>query len=60
LTDIPNSIAESTIARTPEWNDNFRRGTEHYKRKHGVTPTETPLMNPQTVYNTINFLYNNR
>jgi hypothetical protein len=60
LTDIPNSIQESTIARTPEWNENFRKGTEHYKKKHGVTPTETPLLNPQSVYNVINYLYNNR
>ena len=57
LTDIPNSIAESTIARTPEWNENFRKGTEWYKKKHGVTPTETPLFNPQVVQNYINNLY---
>jgi glycosyltransferase involved in cell wall biosynthesis len=60
LTDIPNSIEQSTIARTPEWNENFKKGTDHYKRKHGMTPTETPLMNPQFVYNTINFMYINR
>jgi glycosyltransferase involved in cell wall biosynthesis len=60
LTDIPNSIQESTIARTPEWNENFRKGTEYYKKKHGVTPGETPLLNPQSVYNVINYLYNKR
>jgi len=60
LTDIPNSIQESTIARTPEWNDNFKRGTEHYRKKHGMTPTETPTMSPEFVYNTINFMYNKR
>jgi glycosyltransferase involved in cell wall biosynthesis len=60
LTDIPNSIQESTIARTPEWNENFRIGTEYYKKKHGITPTETPLLNPQSVYNVINYLYNKR
>jgi len=60
LTDIPNSIQESTIARSPEWNENFRIGTEYYKKKHGITPTETPLLNPQNVYNVINYLYNKR
>ena len=60
LTDIPNSIQESTIARTPEWNKNFRIGTEHYKKKHGMSPTETPIVNPQVVYNIINYLYYSR
>lgn len=60
LTDIPNSIQESTIARTPEWNENFRVGTEHYKKKHGMAPTETPIVHPQMVYNTINYLYSTR
>ena len=60
LTDIPNSIAESTIARTPEWSENFRIGTQHYKKKNGVSPTETPLMPPEVVYNNIKQLYNNR
>ena len=60
LTDIPNSIKESTIARTPEWNDNFRRGTDWYKKKHGFTPTETPLVNQEIVINSIKFFYNNR
>jgi glycosyltransferase involved in cell wall biosynthesis len=60
LTDIPNSIQESTIARTPEWNDNFIKGTEWYKKKHGITPTETPLVNQEVVVNNIKYFYNNR
>lgn len=60
LTDIPNSIQESTIARTPEWNQNFKIGTEYYKRKHGIAPTETPLVNQQFVYNSIKYFYNNK
>ena len=60
LTDIPNSIENSTIARTPEWNENFRKGTLWYKKKHGVTPTETTLLPPQSAYNLINALYANR
>ena len=60
LTDIPNSIQESTIARTPEWNENFKTGTEYYKKKNGMEAPNTPLAQPQMVYNTINYLYNNR
>jgi glycosyltransferase involved in cell wall biosynthesis len=60
LTDIPNSIEESTIARTPEWSENFRIGTQHYKKKNGVTPTETPLMPVEVVHYNIKQLYNNR
>lgn len=60
LTDIPNSIAESTIARTPTWNENFRKGTLWYKKKHGVTPTETPLVAPEAVQKQLQIIYNNR
>lgn len=60
LTDIPNSIAESTIARTPTWNDNFRKGTMWYKKKHGVTPTETPLAPPEMVQQQLQAIYQNR
>ena len=60
LTDIPNSIENSTIARTPEWNENFRKGTLWYKKKHGVIPTETPLVNPQSVQKIISTLYSLR
>lgn len=60
LTDIPNSIAESTIARTPTWNDNFKKGTMWYKKKHGVTPTETPLVTPQQVQQQLQVIYQNR
>ena len=60
LTDIPNSIAESTIARTPTWNDNFQKGTAWYKKKHGITPTETPLMTTQQVQQQLQVIYQNR
>ena len=60
LTDIPNSITESTIARTPSWNENFRKGTLWYKKKHGVTPTETPLVAPEAVQKQLQIIYNNR
>ena len=60
LTDIPNSIAESTIARTPTWNENFRKGTMWYKKKHGITPTETPLATPEQVQQQLQTIYQNR
>ena len=60
LTDIPNSIAESTIARTPTWNENFRKGTMWYKNKHGITPTETPLATPEQVQQQLQLIYQNR
>lgn len=60
LTDIPNSIAESTIARTPTWNDNFRKGTLWYKKKHGMTPTETPVATPEMVQQQLQSIYQNR
>jgi hypothetical protein len=60
LTDIPNSIAESTIARTPTWNENFNKGTMWYKKKHGITPTETPLATPEQVQQQLQAIYQNR
>jgi len=60
LKDIPNSIEESTIARTPTWNENFRKGTAWYKKKHGVTPTETPLTPPSMVQQQLQLIFQNR
>ena len=60
LTDIPNSIEESTIAHTPTWNENFRKGTLWYKKKHGVAPTETPLTPPEMVQQQLQIIFQNR
>ena len=49
LADIPGCIEDSTIAHTPEWMDNFRRGMAWYKQKHGWTPQETPDTDPNEV-----------
>ncbi len=57
LNDIPNSIQNSTIARTPEWNENFKKSTMWYKKKHGVTPSEIPLMDFQSAQKIISNLY---
>lgn len=60
LTDIPGSIQNSTIARSEEWNRNFRNGSEYYKRKHGIYPTETPLVDQNVIQSQLQNLYNAR
>lgn len=60
LTDIPGSIENSTIARSEEWNKNFKNGSEYYKRKHGFYPTQTPLVDQTIVNNQLQSLYNSR
>ena len=60
LTDIPNSIEESTIAHTDTWNDNFRKGTSWYKKKHGMTPTQTPVATTEQVQQQLQVIYQNR
>ena len=60
LTDIPNSIEQSTISKTDTWNNNFKKGAMWYKKKHGVTPTETPLQPPKVVQRVLQGLYQNR
>ena len=60
LTDIPNSIEESTIAHTNTWNENFRKGTLWYKKKHGHIPTETPLVPPEMVQKQLQAIHQNR
>jgi hypothetical protein len=60
LTDIVGSIENSTIARSEQWNKNFKIGSEHYRRKHGIYPTQTPLVDKDTVNNQLQILYNNR
>lgn len=57
LTDIPNSIENSTISRTPEWSENYKKGTLWYKKKHGYVPTDIPLMDPKSAQQIISKLY---
>lgn len=47
--DVPNCINESSIARTPEWHENFKNGMEWYRYKHGWIPQQTPDTSPQQV-----------
>lgn len=60
LTEIPGSIENSTIARSEQWTKNFKSGSEYYKRKHGMYPTETPVVDQKTVQSQLQILYNNR
>lgn len=49
LGDIPNCIEESTIAHTPEWIENFKKGMSWYQKKHGWIPQQTPDTPPDQV-----------
>lgn len=60
LSEIPNSIKESTIARTPEWHDNYKKGTEWYKKKNGVVPTQTPDSDSKVVESVLINLFKTR
>ena len=60
LTEIPNSIEESTIARSPEWIENYNSGAKWFRTKHSVLPTQIPLVNQQEVINVLKKLYNKR
>ena len=49
LDSIPGCIENSTIAHTPEWIENFRKGMVHYEQKHGWAPQCTPQATIQQV-----------
>lgn len=49
LSDIPGCIQDSTIAHTPEWIENFKRGAMLYQHLHGWVPTQTPDTPPNIV-----------
>ncbi len=60
LTDIPNSIQNSTISHTTTWHENSRKGLNWFKKKHGTTPMEIPLVPAASVNQQLQVLYNNR
>jgi GT2 family glycosyltransferase len=60
IKDIEGCIENSTIGHTPEWNENYRRGFLHFKKKFGYGPTEIPDSKPEQVQNVLTFLYQNR
>jgi len=49
LDDIPNCIANSTIAKSPEWNQKLREGMEYFKHLHGHYPQQVPDTPPNKV-----------
>lgn len=59
LDDVPACIENSTIAHTPEWIANFKRGMEWYQHKHGFVPQKTPDTSPDQVLQSLNFIQNN-
>lgn len=60
IKDIPGCIENSTIAHTDEWNDNYKRGFEYFRRKHGFGPTQVPDTKPEQVKQVLNYLFQNR
>ena len=57
IDDIPDSIENSTIARSETWQKNYRIGFEHFKKKHKFGPTEIPDLEPNKVSQVLNNLY---
>lgn len=60
LSDIPNSIENSTIARSDTWQKNNMNGLRWFKKTYGLTPMEIPLANAEFVDKQLAFLYMNR
>lgn len=60
LTDIPNSIQNSTISHTPTWHENSKKGLNWFKKKHGVTPMEIQLVPAAVINQQLQILYTNR
>jgi len=60
IKDIEGCIENSTIAHTDEWNENYKRGYLHFKKKHGFGPTEVPDTKPEHLENVLNHLFQNK
>lgn len=60
LTDIPNSIENSTIARSDTWQQNNHNGLKWFRKTYGLTPMEIPLATNEFVDKQLTFLYLNR
>lgn len=60
LTDIPNSIENSTIARSDSWKQNNINGLKWFAKNYGGTPMEIPLATNEFVDKQLSFLYLNR
>jgi hypothetical protein len=57
IEDIENSIENSTIARSETWKQNYKRGLEHFTKKHKFAPTMIPDLDPPKVSQVLNTLY---
>ena len=60
IKDIEGCIENSTIGHTPEWNENYKRGFLHFKKKYGFGPTEVPDSKPEQVSQSLNYLFQNK
>lgn len=60
IKDIEGCIENSTIAHSDEWNENYRKGFLHFKKKYGFGPTQVPDTKIDQVKQVLNFLFQNR
>jgi hypothetical protein len=60
ITDIPDAIENSTIARSDTWKDNNVKGLRWFQKTYGVTPMQIPLASNEFVDKQLTFLYLNR
>jgi len=60
IKDIEGCIENSTIAHTDTWNEYYKSGFLHFKRKYGFGPTEVPDSKPEQLQNVLNFLFQNK
>jgi len=56
LSEIPESIKNSSICTNPDHQKNIRTGMRWYNEVHGFAPMDTPDMKPEDVFTRIEFL----
>jgi hypothetical protein len=57
IEEIPGSIKNSSITHTETWTDNMRKGAEHYRKKYGNIPVQTPDTPLETVLTNLKQIY---
>jgi len=60
IKDIEGCMENSTIAKSPDWKDNYQRSFLHFAKKYGFGPTQVPDSKPEQVQQSLNYLIQNR
>jgi hypothetical protein len=58
IDNIENCMANSSIAKDPQWEKNSVAGEEYFKRKYGFGPTKIPKTDKTGVVENLNEIYN--